>query len=126
MSPRTSGVPTMTEEQAEALDMVHFTAEKNSFSIQLERGDMQFLNNFAVFHARQAFTDDEDEAGRRRHILRLWLRNEKYAWNTPDCLKDSWFEVYGESERMKRACWMTDANMKTRQVICRKDTCLHG
>lgn len=116
----------MTEEQAEALDMVHFTAEKNSFSIQLERGDMQFLNNFAVFHARQAFIDDEDEAGRRRHILRLWLRNEKYAWNTPDCLKDSWFEVYGESERMKRACWMVDVNMKKRQVICRKDTCLHG
>lgn len=116
----------MTEEQAEALDMVHFTAKKNSFSVQLERGDMYFLNNFAVFHARGAFTDDEDEAGQKRHMLRLWLRNEKYAWKTPDCLKDSWFNVYGESERMGRARWRINADMQKRQVICRRDTCLHG
>lgn len=126
MSPRTPGVPSITEEQAEALDIVHFTAEKNSFSVQLKRGDMQFLNNLAVFHARQAFTDDSDEIGQKRHILRLWLRNEKYAWKTPDYLKDSWFEVYGESERMGKACWMIHPNMKKRQVISRKDTCLHG
>lgn len=116
----------MTEEQAEALDTVHFTAEKNSLSVQLKRGDMQFLNNFSVFHARRAFTDDEEETGRKRHILRLWLRNEKYAWKTPDRLKDSWFEVYGESERMGRACWMINPNMEKRQVVSRRDTCLHG
>jgi len=38
----------------------------------LERGDMQFISNHTVVHARTEYEDDPDPA-RKRHLLRLWL-----------------------------------------------------
>jgi hypothetical protein len=38
----------------------------------LQPGEMYFLNNYTILHARTAFEDFEDE-DRRRHLLRLWL-----------------------------------------------------
>ena len=38
----------------------------------LERGDMQFISNHLVVHARTAYEDHPDP-GRKRHLLRLWL-----------------------------------------------------
>jgi hypothetical protein len=38
----------------------------------LQPGEMYFLNNYTVLHARTAFEDFEEE-DRRRHLLRLWL-----------------------------------------------------
>src|SRR5579862_2839977 len=74
-SPRSPGAPPMTERQAEALDMVHFTAEEHALSMELQRGDIQLINNLATFHARDAFVDDLVPGGHQRHALRLWLRN---------------------------------------------------
>lgn len=58
--------------QHEALDMLLALAEELSFDMTLEPGDMQFLNNHVVYHARSAFTDG---TGEREHRLlyRLWL-----------------------------------------------------
>ena len=39
------------------------------------RGDMTFMNNHMILHARSAFTDHPDPA-LRRHLLRLWLEAE--------------------------------------------------
>ena len=38
----------------------------------MQPGDMQFVNNYHVLHARDAYTDDRP-AGRIRHLKRLWL-----------------------------------------------------
>ena len=38
----------------------------------LAPGEMYFLNNYTILHARTAF-DDHEEEDRRRHLLRLWL-----------------------------------------------------
>ncbi len=38
----------------------------------LERGDMQFISNHTIVHARTEYEDDPDP-GRKRHLLRLWL-----------------------------------------------------
>lgn len=82
----------MTELQAEAIDLVHFTAAKQALVFKQRRGDMILINNFAVFHGRNGF---EDVGTEKRHILRLWLRNEEKAWSIPDCLRRSWEEIYG-------------------------------
>lgn len=42
--------------------------------MMLERGDMQFINNYTTLHARTAF-EDFPEAQKRRHMVRLWLRS---------------------------------------------------
>ncbi len=44
-----------------------------ALGIQLQTGDMQFLNNFVTVHNRSAFGDDPDDPARQRHLLRLWV-----------------------------------------------------
>ena len=39
----------------------------------LQPGEMYFINNYTILHARTAFDDGDAEEGRRRHLLRLWL-----------------------------------------------------
>jgi Taurine catabolism dioxygenase TauD, TfdA family len=39
----------------------------------LQPGEMYFINNYTILHARTAFDDFEEEEDRRRHLLRLWL-----------------------------------------------------
>jgi hypothetical protein len=41
----------------------------------LEPGDMQFISNHTIVHARTEYEDDPDPA-RKRHLLRLWLSIE--------------------------------------------------
>jgi hypothetical protein len=38
----------------------------------LQPGEIYFINNYTILHARTAFADFEEE-DRRRHLLRLWL-----------------------------------------------------
>jgi hypothetical protein len=39
----------------------------------LRPGEMYFINNYTILHARTAFDDGNAEEDRRRHLLRLWL-----------------------------------------------------
>ncbi|HEU0216300.1 MAG TPA: TauD/TfdA family dioxygenase [Stellaceae bacterium] len=39
----------------------------------LRPGEMYFINNYTILHARTAFDDGDVEEDRRRHLLRLWL-----------------------------------------------------
>ena len=59
--PRGPDIPPITEAQAEALDALHFLGERFCLSTGFERGDMQFVNNLAVFHARDGYRDTEDK-----------------------------------------------------------------
>ena len=119
-SPRSPGVPPMTEVQAEALDMVHFVGVKHQHTMALQRGDIQLVNNLAVFHARNGFRDSAEQ---RRHIIRLWLRNEELAWETPEGLKRTWKEKYGDSERRKIARWNVEPGASRERVLYRSDSC---
>jgi hypothetical protein len=65
-------VPKLTAAQREALDMLLALAEELSFDMTLEPGDMQFLNNHVVYHARTAFTDGARDR-EHRLLYRLWL-----------------------------------------------------
>ena len=47
-------------------------------SMTMQPGDMQFVNNYHVLHARDAYEDDRP-AGRIRHLKRLWLETEVLA-----------------------------------------------
>lgn len=55
--PRSEGIPPITEAQAEALDALHFLAERFSLTLDFQRGDIQFVNNLSIFHARDGFID---------------------------------------------------------------------
>jgi Taurine catabolism dioxygenase TauD, TfdA family len=55
--PRSASIPAITEAQAEALDALHFLAERFAVSLDFRAGDVQYVNNLAIFHARDGFRD---------------------------------------------------------------------
>jgi hypothetical protein len=65
-------VPRLTAQQTEAMDLLAEVAEGLCYRMHFQPGDMQFLNNHVIYHARDAFADDA-AAGRFRRLLRLWL-----------------------------------------------------
>lgn len=66
------GVPRLSAAQWEALDLLHEVAEELCYRMRLSAGDLQFLNNHVIYHAREAFTDDPAR-GQVRRLYRLWL-----------------------------------------------------
>ena len=59
--PRSADIPPITEAQAEALDALHFLAEKHAVTLDFKQGDVQYVNNLSIFHARGGFTDSEEK-----------------------------------------------------------------
>jgi len=61
---------------AAALDALRaiLGAQDSWIEFRLERGQFQYVNNRLVAHSRTAFRDDD--RGGRRHLLRLWNRDE--------------------------------------------------
>lgn len=47
--------------------------ENMRIDMMLDRGDMQFINNYTTLHARTAF-EDFTEPEQKRHMVRLWLK----------------------------------------------------
>ena len=64
----------LSERQREALDVVQEIANRPGLrlSMDFQEGDMQFINNHTVLHAREAY-DDHDDPELKRHLLRMWI-----------------------------------------------------
>ncbi|KAK0210263.1 hypothetical protein DFS33DRAFT_1250563 [Desarmillaria ectypa] len=91
---RSPHIPPISEAQAEALDALHFAAEKHSLGLNFQKGDIQYINSLGLLHSRDAFRDDEEHT---RHLIRLWLRNDELAWKTPEPLQHIWKRLYSVS-----------------------------
>ncbi len=67
-------VARLTAAQNEAMDMVDALAASDAFRFDMDfrPGDMQFLHNHQILHARTAYDDHIDPA-HKRHLLRLWI-----------------------------------------------------
>lgn len=67
-------VPRLTAAQEDALNILDqlLPDPRFCFSMELELGDLQLLNNYVVLHSRTNFEDHVEPAS-KRHLLRLWL-----------------------------------------------------
>lgn len=65
----------MTPLETAALACFDSVAEDPEFvlEMELEPGDIQFVNNYTILHGRTAFVDDTSSE-KKRHLVRLWLR----------------------------------------------------
>lgn len=90
---RFAEVPQLSPLQIEALDAVAALCQDPQFRLdfKLERGDMQFVNNYCVLHSRTAYEDHAEE-WRKRHLLRLWLRTDAFA-DYPAALRDRYEDM---------------------------------
>jgi alpha-ketoglutarate-dependent taurine dioxygenase len=70
----TAGVP-LAPADLEAVEALESVCRRPELAIgfDMQRGDMQFVNNRTVLHSRTAF-EDHAEPERRRHLVRLWMR----------------------------------------------------
>jgi Taurine catabolism dioxygenase TauD, TfdA family len=70
-------VPPFSDAERTLLDLYEEIASSPELylDMQLEPGDVQWLSNHVVLHARTAY-EDFPEPERRRHLLRLWLSIE--------------------------------------------------
>jgi hypothetical protein len=85
-------IPPPTEAQIHAMQVLEEVCLRESLHMTLDPGDIQFLSNSQVFHARTAYKDyapgSVDEQGNalpRRHLMRLWLSVplDEGGWRLP-------------------------------------------
>jgi hypothetical protein len=86
-------VPRMTADQTRAMDILDklMPSDEYCYSMELERGDLQLLNNFVIWHSRTSFEDFE-EPDQKRHLMRLWMATP----NSPELPKE-FSEFYGDT-----------------------------
>ncbi|KAL9088572.1 MAG: hypothetical protein Q9165_006092 [Trypethelium subeluteriae] len=93
-----SGFSSAAEESA--LATVQATAERLCIKLDRQPGDLQFVNNFSVLHARDKYTNS---SAKGRHMLRLGLRDPEHAWEVPEQwrgLFDELFQVRPEDQKI--------------------------
>lgn len=86
-------LPKLTEQQIAALDLFDELTESTEFRLDMsfEPGDIQFLHNHQILHARSDF-EDYPEIERRRHLLRLWLCPEN-GRPLPDSMLERYLDI---------------------------------
>ncbi|KAK4214199.1 hypothetical protein QBC37DRAFT_157955 [Rhypophila decipiens] len=96
---RARGLSTLSDEQREALDLVEEIARDNQVVVEAEPGDMIFLNNHAILHSREGFTD---APGASRYLVRMWLKSTTMAWKLPRALQEGNSRIYDSNELGER------------------------
>merc|ERR1712093_718465 len=86
-------IPALSAEQLRAAQILEDTCVRLSLHMILEIGDIQFLSNEHVLHARTAYKDHAPPLP-RRHLMRLWLA-------TPDT-EGGWTLPFEDSSHRKR------------------------
>jgi hypothetical protein len=77
--PLSADAPPLLETQKVALNRLLSVAKQHSLQLNQECGDILFVNNLSIMHARDAFVDDPDQ-DRQRHVLRLWMLDRETSW----------------------------------------------
>ncbi len=77
-SQRHPQAPRLTRAQREVIDLIDEIAADPRIHLDMDfrAGDIQWLKNAAILHARTEF-EDHAEPARKRHLLRLWLTSRR-------------------------------------------------
>lgn len=77
-------IPALSAEQERAIKILEEVSVRLSLHMILEIGDIQFLSNNHIFHARTEYKDFPPPQP-RRHLMRLWLSvpDNEGGWKLP-------------------------------------------
>lgn len=70
-------------------------AAANAIPLPMGKGDMVFINDMAILHARESFS--EGGTYLQRHLLKLYLRDPEQNWPVPPTARDAWAKIYGSN-----------------------------
>jgi len=105
--PLSDEAPPLTSSQEVALRILMDTVRKHCFQLDTRRGDILFVNNLSVMHARNAFVDHA-EPDNSRHVLRLWLRDSETSWPIADSLKYAGKHLWNVAPGFQKLFTMTE------------------
>jgi len=71
-------MPALSAAQHHALHAVEHLAKKHCAQLDRQKGDMQFVNNLSIMHARSAYGSSAKRS--TRHLLRMFLRDPENEW----------------------------------------------
>lgn len=113
-------IPPLSPAQLEAADVLEATCKRFALHMILEVGDIQFLSNEHVLHARTEYTDHAPPAP-RRHLMRLWLATPESegGWRLPFC--DSGGRKRGGYRLMRLGRWRSWMLRRDGHGRCFKD-----
>ena len=96
---RAKGLCALSQDQREALDVLEDIARESQIVVDAEPGDLIFLNNHAILHSREAFTDTPRAS---RYLVRMWLKSTTMAWKLPRALQEGNSRIYDANELGER------------------------
>ena len=101
-SQRHPDAPRLTALQIEALDTVAAMARDPEFNVymDLQPGEMQFIDNYHVLHGRMEYEDDV-AAGQKRHLKRLWLAT-RYLTDRPKTFSNGAHGHWAQNKTVSR------------------------
>lgn len=85
--PLSGAAPLLSADQQYALDALTDAANQNRVRISQRVGDILFVNNYAILHARDGWVDSVESLKHRRYMMRLWLRDTKHGWKSATSLQ---------------------------------------
>ncbi len=108
------GVPPLSDAQIECTDLLDEILRRPNvmFTMWLEPGDLQFMNNHVMLHSRTEFEDYEDE-DKKRLLYRLWL-----APPFSVTLPDTWGDFFGQP----RPAWFAVVSGAIIMMRCAKNS----
>ncbi|KAH8682705.1 hypothetical protein BX600DRAFT_506272 [Xylariales sp. PMI_506] len=78
---RPPSLPRLTPLQVEALAAVQELAARHARHLHMQLGDLTYVNNLTLLHAREGFVDSHPT--RVRYLVRMWLKNTDMALELP-------------------------------------------
>ncbi|KAH8652071.1 hypothetical protein BX600DRAFT_87690 [Xylariales sp. PMI_506] len=101
LGPHASGcdedaIPVLTLEQEKAIQTLQKMTNKHQVKLDTVSGDIIFINNWALLHAREPYMDTDTQV---RHLLRMWVRNAQHGWEVPDSMRPLWDAAFGEEAK---------------------------
>ncbi|KAL2198948.1 hypothetical protein P885DRAFT_58358 [Corynascus similis CBS 632.67] len=87
--PRAQHLPSLSARQIDALDAIEAIAQATQLEIQTQAGDMHFINNLAILHRREGFSNGQAPT-EKRHLVRMRLRSTEKGWSIPRELATEW------------------------------------
>jgi hypothetical protein len=104
-------MPTLSASQVHALAVVEDLARRCSAKLDRQQGDIQFVNNLSIMHARSAYGKKNGRS--TRHLLRMFLRDPENAWEKPKAWSKKFDDPFTPGRRQELPVVDLDPHRKT-------------
>ncbi|ORY00358.1 hypothetical protein BCR34DRAFT_494590 [Clohesyomyces aquaticus] len=94
--PRSSDMPCLSQEQHHALEVVEGLARRFSSKLDRRVGDIQYIHNLSMLHARSAYGSKSSSSPGQRHLLRMFLRDPRKMWTKPNTCRTNFVDPFEE------------------------------